>query len=390
VRVGAVLAAVCALATIALFAQYLQGFVYPDNSQRSRDPLFIGDFATRVASLAFGNAGEQWWAFSGWLIIAIVVATTALLVWVWFAKKDERWRVGALLVCLGATVALVLSIGFGRAGAGEGAAFAMRYITLPAPIVSTAVFAWILFGNRTARWAVPAVIATVLGIAAFTVNQRIGAEFAVERKQLGDDLMAEVHAGTPPALLIERWTGPDKIHNNHGRLYYILRQMALMKLKPFDDMPEEAREQYTWWMFNMPPSKIDSPAPVSRRMLNGVLETLVVPTGSEITFDVPLSLTHLSGTIGVPIGWLKFMVSRGVRVQVLVIQGSSSEREVFFERRLDPVNVPADRVAFTFDVEIKTLARKRQIVLSVTWPEDLPADEPREQDWIFFAETYFR
>ncbi len=389
-RFGSAVLALFAAATIALIWLYLHGFVYPDGSQRSTDPSVILGLATRVGSLAFGNAGEEWWPLSGWSIVVVVLATSALLLWAWFKRRDERWRVAALLVCLGATVALVLSIGYGRSASGVGAGFAVRYITLPAPILSTAVFAWMLFGNRVARWAVPAVIATALGIAAWTVNARFGEEFAVVRKQLGTDLMAEVHAGTPPGQLIERWVGDDRIHNNEGRLYYIMRFMALMNLKPFDDMPADARAMYTWWMFNLPPIRIEPRDGAQQRFINGNWEVLAVKTGTEITFDVPQNLTHLDGKFGIPPAWMKVMTSKGVRVLVTVTYGTEGQSEVMVDKRFDPLNVETDRGIQTFGFELKPLARKRQVVLSVRWPEDLPALAPRETDWVFFGDTYFR
>ena len=385
---GAALSLLFVAGTVALFVLYLIGFVYPSNSLRSSDPSLILGAATRVASLAFGTAGKEWWPWSGYGIVLLVLGTTALLVWAWFKRREERWRVAALFFCFGATVALVLSIGYGRSAAGPEAGFAARYITLPSPLISTAIFAWVLFGGRIARWAVPAALALTLGIADWTVNVRDGAEFAVARKQLGEDLMGEVERGTPPGILIERWT--DRIYPDEGRLYYVLRLMALMQLKPFDDMPPDARELYTWWMFNLPPTKIESPVPVSRRFINGAWEVLVVPTGSEITFDVPQSLTHLAGSFGVPPAWQRVMTSNGVRVQVIAVHGVGGEREVLVDRTLDPLNVAADRVGQVFDVEIKLRTRKRQLILSVTWPENLPPDVSPPTDWAFFGDTYFR
>ncbi|MBL8859202.1 MAG: glycosyltransferase [Planctomycetes bacterium] len=385
---GAALTVLFVAGTVTLFVLYLIGFVYPNNSLRSSDPSLILGAATRVASLAFGTAGKEWWPWAGYGIVLLVLATTALLVWAWFNRREERWRVAALFFCFGATVALVLSIGYGRSAAGPEAGFALRYITLPAPLISTAVFAWVLFGGRIARWAVPAALALTLGIANWTVNVHDGAEFAVARKQLGEDLMGEVARGTPPGVLIERWT--DRIYPDEGRLYYVLRLMALMQLKPFDDMPAEARDLYTWWMFNLPPTKIESPVPVSRRFINGAWEVLVVPTGSEITFDVPQSLHHLAGSFGVPPAWQRVMTSNGVRVQVFVSYGPNGARELLVDRTLDPLNVPGDRIGQVFDVEIKPIARKRQVVLSVTWPAELPEEAVRETDWVFFGDTYFR
>jgi hypothetical protein len=266
----------------------------------------------------------------------------------------------------------------------------LRYITLPAPVLSTAAFAWIMFGNRVTRWLVPGAIAIALAVAAWTVNARIGEEFAYVRKQLGEDLMADVHAGMPPGPLIQRWVGPDRIHNDEGRLYYILRFMAKMNLKPFDHMPAEARDLYTWGMFNLPPTKIESPEPVSRRFINGHWEVLAVPTGTELTFDVPQTLNHLSGIYGMPPAWQRVMKSDGVRVQAFTVYGVDGERETVLDKRLDPLHVPADRPALTFDFDIKPIARKRQVILRVTWPEDLAPDAPKETDWVFFGDTFFR
>lgn len=389
-RFGSALGVLFALGTVALFYLYLKGFVYPDHSQRSTDPDLILGLASRVASLSLGMAGEEWWPVSGWMIVGIALATGALLVVRWFRLPDERWRTGALILCLGATVALVLSIGYGRSAAGTGAGFAMRYVTLPAPLLSVAAFAWILLGDRISRVAVPGAIAVVLGFANWQVNAQKGEEFAASRKALGDALMEDVRAGMPPGELVEKWVGPDRIHDNQGRLYYLMRLMALMNLKPFDEMQPEARERYTWWMFNLPPLKIESPRPVSRRLLNGVLEALVVPTGTEITFEVSQNLSHVDGKFGVPVPWMKVMTSSGVRVQVSVVYGVDGERKVVVDRRLDPLHVLEDTGMVPFSVEIEPLTRKRQVVLSVTWPEDLPLEATRETDWVFFAETYFR
>ncbi len=293
----------------------------------------------------------------------------------------------ALILCLGATVALVLSIGYGRSAAGTGAGFAVRYITLPAPLLSAAAFAWILCGDRISRVAVPAAIALVLAWANYDVNTPAGAEFAVARKQLGDDLMAEVRAGTPPGQLVERWN--DRIYPDRGRLYYALRLMALMNLKPFDDMPSEARDLYTWWMFNLPPLSIEPPDGAQRRFINGGWEVLAVRTGTQITFEVPQSLFHLEGKYGVPPSWQKVMTSDGVRGEVLAHYGLEPETETIVDRVLDPLHVPEDRAIQYFTCEVKPLARKREIVLRVSPRTPVADGEPAPVDWVFFGDTNF-
>lgn len=372
---------------LALFAGllvlYMIGFVYPDNSARSSDPILILGAAIRVASLAFGEAGRAWWPWSGYAILSVIAVTLVLLVRAWRTQRDERWRIVALMFGFAATSTLMLSIGYGRSGGGPDAGFAMRYVTLPAPLIATVAFAWILYGGRRFGTIVPGALALTLFFANVYVNTPAGAWFAQSRKQTGDELLTDLKSGMLPAPLLDKWT--ERIYPDRGRLFYLLTRMAKQRLKPFDELPDEVRNPYTWFMFNLPPTRVETPVPIGRRWINGVWEVLMTPTGSDVYFEVPAKFSRLNGSFGMLPKEIEMGKTPGVRVIISAIYGEGAEREILVDKTLDPVRVFSDRTAQPFSVAVRPAA-KRQLVLSVSWPEGVP----HNTDWAYWGDLGFQ
>lgn len=376
-----------------LFVLYMIGFVYPDNSARSSDPMLIMGAAIRVATLVFGEAGRAWWPWSGYAILSLVAITLVLLFGTWRKQVGERWRVVALVFSLGAISMLVLAIGYGRSGGGTDAGFATRYITLPSPLIAVAAFAWILYGGRVGRVLVPGALAVLLLAANYFQNTPAGAAFASARKEMGHEIEADLKGGMQPAAFLDKWT--DRIYSDRGRLYYLLTRMAgartepangpVLKLAPFDELPDELRVPYTWFMYNLPPARVEGPVPLGRRFIDGAWEVMVAQTGTDVYFDAPAKYSRLSGSFGMLPREIALGKTPGVRVKIQVLYGDGSERETPVDITLDPVRNPQHRTGQLINVALKPHERC-QVVLSVTWPDGV-AHEP---DWAFFGDLGFQ
>jgi glycosyltransferase involved in cell wall biosynthesis len=157
------------LAACTLLGGYFIGFHFPAGQAHSQDLASMLEVALQTLALALGPAAKTAWPFSGAAVALVALATAALLASTFVRNPAERARAGGLLACIAGSVALALSIGFGRGGLGAGAGFATRYVTLTAPLLATAYFAWLLLGpGSTRRW-VPLLL-FCLGAAALPSN----------------------------------------------------------------------------------------------------------------------------------------------------------------------------------------------------------------------------
>jgi hypothetical protein len=376
VHMGVLLALVAALAVC-----YVIGFQYPEDSRRTFDPLTWFGGALRLSSLMFGLAGQEWWPWSGILVSVLVVSTIALLVWAWRKRPQDRLRVAALALTLGAGLLLAFSIGFGRAGNGLEAAFAVRYIPMPAPILLAAALTWMLYGRGAWSWLVPGSLAVAMVAANVYVNTPLGVSYGTARQSMSNELESDVQNGMDPGHFILSWTG--RIHPQPFRLYVLIRQMAKLKLPPFDTVPEVTRERYSWTMMNLPPTRFEGKEPVPRS-LNGEWPVLLVPAGCALHFEVPVGWDHVQGTWGMLDAAVQRGRTAGIHLIVSVSAADGEPTHVLFERTIDPVHKGYQRGGQGLRATLPP--DQRHLVIEFTWPEGAPHDN----DWVFLGDLSFQ
>ncbi|HEX8198890.1 MAG TPA: hypothetical protein VF590_00245, partial [Isosphaeraceae bacterium] len=130
---NALLIVVPTVVALAVTGLYLSGF--RGTRHHPAAPGVVPSLATALQflGLGLGPAGAFLWPGSGLAILVLVLLSATRLVRVWVRSPEERARASGLLAFLGAMGALALGLGWGRAGSGELAGLADRYVTLAAP-----------------------------------------------------------------------------------------------------------------------------------------------------------------------------------------------------------------------------------------------------------------
>lgn len=119
----------------------------------------------------------------------------------------EHYRAAGLFLFVAAVLGLALGLGSGRAGLGADAGFAARYIHWAALGVCAAYFLWTAAGGVAGRVAQVACLAILCG--GFLINWKQGhaaAQFYYQRQKGFEN---DLRAGTPPALLADKYVQSD-------------------------------------------------------------------------------------------------------------------------------------------------------------------------------------
>jgi hypothetical protein len=192
------------LASLMLVGLYFVGYQAPAGHPASAD--FATSLMTAVIafSMALGASFRTYWMPRSLLMAALLLPSAILLLRNW-RERDERPRIVGLLLFLASLFCLALAIGWGRSGLGFEAATAARYVTLMVPALCWVYFVWEIYGRRAGRW-VQAMLFS-LAIAMFCFNIQDGREFAIYRREATRLFEEDVHAGVPPFVLAEHFSG---------------------------------------------------------------------------------------------------------------------------------------------------------------------------------------
>jgi hypothetical protein len=202
--VGIGLPAGAALLTCLLSAIYFLG--YESSPWNQPSPGLAATLETSGKFLAFsvGPAAAKAWLLFGTVVVAILLASLAVLASAPRERADDRARIVGLLAFFAAVALLALAVGWGRAGrAAATGRVPTRYVLLAAPGLCAAYFTLLLYGRGRIGRAAPAALALLLALL-FPFNTRIGLE---RRDWFGAGMAAferDLAAGMPPALLAAR------------------------------------------------------------------------------------------------------------------------------------------------------------------------------------------
>jgi hypothetical protein len=184
-----------------------------------------------------------------------------------------------------------------------------------------------------------------------------------------------------PRAFVEKWT--DRVYPDRRRLYTILAHLAQERIAPFDAVPERIRERYAGGVCNLEPVRIDSPGATSEWHVDGYWPVLLVPGGCSLHYTIPEGTTQLSGRFGMLDQAVERGRAPGVRAVVSGGPTELGEREVLFERVIDPVRVALDRGPQRFRVTIPPGVR--HVVLEMS----MPAEAEREARWAYWGDLFF-
>jgi len=164
------------------------------------NPISMVVAAVECASTSLGALGIRAWPLSGIGIAGLTAMTLAVLAAAWRKRPEDRDRLVALLLALGAAWLLAAMIGFGR---GVHGANAGRYSLLTLPILATTYVIWALYGSAAlGRLVQMGLFAAMCAFSTYHVS--LGLEEAKERRQATERMAADIEAGIPMTGLVGR------------------------------------------------------------------------------------------------------------------------------------------------------------------------------------------
>jgi hypothetical protein len=169
-----------------------------------------GTLDPALASEAWERAWSHLWGSGpgpsvlGVGVALAILATAAVLISAWVRQPEERTRAAGLFLFLAGMGLFALGLGWGRAADEPGAGYASRYATYSAPLLFSVYFAWELYGPPAARRLVPMTLFAVL-CALFVPNLQASGLRVREHVQTARAVEHDLHAGSPPDLLAERY-----------------------------------------------------------------------------------------------------------------------------------------------------------------------------------------
>ena len=198
---------IAAVPAVFLTIIYFRG--YHLTGQHPAAPEFSAVFLTSLQfiSLMLGTQARALWPASGVAALAVIASSIVILAHVSVKRRSpERACALGLLCAFGAFACLALTVGLGRAGAGEGSGFALRYVTLVTPIWIAVFFTWDIYTSAVVRRvALTCAVSAVLVLLWPSTRDAIeaGRNLAVRAGQF----VADVREGASDYVLVKRHTG---------------------------------------------------------------------------------------------------------------------------------------------------------------------------------------
>lgn len=215
-----------AVLPIAYLALCLATYTHPpDHPPRSSDPVAVARVTAEVLAMPFGVGLAGVWWLAAVAVVALGVATVALL---WNARMEaaSRASVFGLLAIAAGFFGLALAIGIGRGEWGPGGGIWSRYSILVWPLLAAAFLAWVRAGRK---W-VPLALFAVAALA-FPGNVGTGIVNGTRVKNEYLAIEADLAAGLTPEQLTDARDPrrPFPLGAHQGREAAAVRAIPLLK-----------------------------------------------------------------------------------------------------------------------------------------------------------------
>jgi hypothetical protein len=348
---------------------FLIGLYFVDYAAPTPSPYHAGPGRTifsaiDVLALGAGILGPSAMPIARWLLVGLGLGTLATLVARARASAEERWRELGILACAVGSIALALGIGWGR-GAFPAGGVSLRYVTFSAPFLALLYLAWCPGWTGIAGRIVQ--YGLCFGMTALSPGLFVqGRDFGEMRRRATEDLVRDADAGLLPEELAERHA--ESFYMREGNFADVLEHMRILGMPPYRTRgtgPElDLRSARPFFRWSVQPIETHSDRPITRRKMLNVWAVLVhAPT--ELVFEIPPGARAAHGGFGVnPLAYSKPERSLGESRFSIEYVASGDDREILFERILDPVNRPEDRTIQHFALELPSNASGR-LVLSL-------------------------
>ncbi|MBK7875429.1 MAG: hypothetical protein IPJ77_06715 [Planctomycetes bacterium] len=338
------------LLLVPLFLAYFHGL---RSGTMERAPFEVGKMlviAGQVLTLNFGPAAHVFpWPASVATALVVLLAV-AFAVRALVREPGERRRALAGLVVMTAPVATALGIGIGRQAAWPDAGWADRYVTLPSVLFATAYVVFVLHGGAVlGRAAQGALYSAFLLLVPFHVQY--GEYFGRKHAEPITDLYLDAQAGTPLAVLVERYH--QKIYADPEGFRNRLQFLASAGMPPFEQQRRQSVGVEA--ALGRPIAAFASPAEPRSRYVGGS-PMLIAACDAEIELDVPSGAKRVRGRLAVPYGMVLAAgesdpSSIAVRFEVLARFADDARRELH-ALQLEPLLREEDRGPKDFSLEL--------------------------------------
>jgi hypothetical protein len=206
------------------------------NWPQSPGPLASATASVQVLGVSLGTATKPYAMLSGFVVLALVCVTLAILISIWLKRPSERSRALALIMFLGAAAVLVLVMGNSRAGMGLDYIYQGHYLPLLAPALCCIYFAWEIRGGNVGRCVQFGMLGVLAILAPLNLQQAIhaGRDLAWTTAEFERD----VWNGVPAFVLAERHFSSD-IVPRAAKLDVILRDLKANGIGIFSEIRDD-------------------------------------------------------------------------------------------------------------------------------------------------------
>ena len=378
---------VFALLSCALVGVYFVGFQFPPGSEQAHSLARVARTTGQFLSLALGPGAKGLWPWSIWFVGLAGAAGLALLARAFALRPEQRLRASALVAGMLGILTMGLAAGYGRAGDYEDYGFALRYVTLPAPLLCAAYFAWTMYARPESARFFQTLLCTAAA-AMLAENVRVGLDYAGGRAGLAAGIESDIAEGrTLEDVAARHW---HEVYTSQegceGRFGLLARggyaPFDVYRDEVFADAVNAPTLKNPYFMLRKRPFAGHSTGELLPRRLDERWVLVVQPEG-ELQFTLSPAVRNLIGDFGIhplAVENPRGATTDGVRFSVEVV-AEGAEPRVLWERVLDPVREPSDRGKQTFHVVLPEQT-EGTIVLRTSNPEGRDAT----MDWAYWAE----
>jgi hypothetical protein len=222
-----------------LTGAYFIGYEHPTWHPPNPGLLPTLQTTLKFMAMGFGTVAEQ-----AWTVLSILALTLHLLTGFILAKAayqlrgPEQRRAVGLFLFWGAYMFFALAMGYGRAALVPEVGMPIRYVTPAVPALLLSYFAWMLYGRKEIKKAMP--WALFMMMALFLYGNAKGASvFREWYVSCGDKVLRDIRKGKPESVLFKRHQG-FLLHWDPDVLIERMRQLKNARMGPFQYMKEDS------------------------------------------------------------------------------------------------------------------------------------------------------
>jgi hypothetical protein len=231
-----------------------------------------------MLGLSVGTATKPYAVASGVAVLIFALLTGTILIWIWFKRPSERWRVFGIAALLAAQTVTLSFIAWARAGMGLDYLYFGHYLTVAAPGLCCLYFVWEIRGGRIGRAIQVGMTAVLAALLPINFHQAVLVGQDVQQKTFAFE--RDVRSGVPASVLAEHHFASDVVPRA-GKLTEILRAHKANRIGIF----RQIRDDPEYGIHSLP---LESAVRDGIAVREGIASALTDSAGtSSLTFAIP-------------------------------------------------------------------------------------------------------